>query len=391
MHKLSFTQIFSIVSHGYSPADWPDSLKTFVAKSHSLRLNRTTHTCLHAVDVELLLGMTPKKKTEVQSIAHVIYETAQKLGVQHIIDIGGGQGYLSSVLAYQYNLHVVAVDGCDKQTKGGVLRAERIRKLYKSHGKHINLNLSFVTAIVDTHSIDTLIGEIVAGVAENVGFLVVGIHRVDPGLHTCGDLASTIIRYFKCGKHKSRLVALMNMGCCYNTLTDDIGYPLCEGRPALGKNLKMTACQASGRWSDHATLHSAMERLFFRCMLQGVISKSGLPFPSNGKHVKKVGKLNMVTPVLYCRDSFRRLGLPIDQLIPDESIVAYFEENREVVYKQIVCVWALRTLLSEPVESIILLDRLEYLKEFDTKLVALVDACDSPRNMCLISSRFSVD
>ncbi|KAJ3258707.1 hypothetical protein HK103_003301 [Boothiomyces macroporosus] len=133
-----------IVAKGKVDPSWPDSLKEFIHKATNLGLNRFPSNDLKycQLDKEVEIGMKQKKIAEVKSTAVYIDDICVKNGVTHILDFGAGQGYLSSVLAYQYGYNVIAVDSDILQTSGGEQRAKRILNLYSLHQKQVRGVLS---------------------------------------------------------------------------------------------------------------------------------------------------------------------------------------------------------------------------------------------------------
>lgn len=80
--------------------------------------------------------MSPKKSHEVEVLASVISSLAEDKGVKVVVDVGSGKGYLSSYLALEHRLNVLAVDSSSSNTSGAIERNKKV--VYyrnKSHQK----------------------------------------------------------------------------------------------------------------------------------------------------------------------------------------------------------------------------------------------------------------
>lgn len=52
----------------------------------------------------------PKKRHETVAMAKLCADAAVKSGINCVVDIGGGKGHLSRLLAYGYGLNVICVE-----------------------------------------------------------------------------------------------------------------------------------------------------------------------------------------------------------------------------------------------------------------------------------------
>uniref|UniRef100_A0A3Q4MDT2 Methyltransferase like 25 n=1 Tax=Neolamprologus brichardi TaxID=32507 RepID=A0A3Q4MDT2_NEOBR len=80
--------------------------------------------------------MTSKKSHEVQSMSEVVACLAQHCGVNQVIDVGSGKGYLSSFLSLQYALRVYGIDSSSTNTHGAQERNRKLKKFSKAYQKH---------------------------------------------------------------------------------------------------------------------------------------------------------------------------------------------------------------------------------------------------------------
>ncbi|XP_060886334.1 methyltransferase-like protein 25 isoform X2 [Labrus mixtus] len=80
--------------------------------------------------------MNSKKSHEVQSMSEVVACLAQHCGVQQVIDVGSGKGYLSSFLSLQYGLRVYGIDSSSTNTHGAQERNRKLKKFSRVYQKH---------------------------------------------------------------------------------------------------------------------------------------------------------------------------------------------------------------------------------------------------------------
>lgn len=71
--------------------------------------------------------MSLKKTHEVDVMAQVIARLAKGLGVNWLVDLGSGRGYLTSSLVLQYGRQVVAIDSSSSNTSSALLRNTKLK------------------------------------------------------------------------------------------------------------------------------------------------------------------------------------------------------------------------------------------------------------------------
>uniref|UniRef100_F6QFT3 Methyltransferase like 25 n=1 Tax=Rattus norvegicus TaxID=10116 RepID=F6QFT3_RAT len=248
---------------------------------------------------------------------------------------------------------------CHTEAPG--LRKERGNATSKTRGSSIYSPLtSFITADTQLHDI----------IEDLEDCLMVG-------LHTCGDLAPNTLRIFA---SKAEVKGVCSVGCCYHLLSEEFenqhkgyakenwGFPMChylkEERWCCGRNARMSACLALERVVVGQGLPT--ESLFYRAVLQNIIKDCyGI-----SKCEQYVGKIysKCSSFLEYVRVSLKKLGL-------DES--------------------KLKVVLAPCIETLILLDRLCYLKEQEdiawSALVKLFDPVQSPRCYAVIALKKQCD
>ena len=70
--------------------------------------------------------MTHKKMHEVQAMSETVAALACVTHSSHVVDVGGGKGYLSSFLSLYHNLKVLGVDSSQVNTHGAVKRTKKL-------------------------------------------------------------------------------------------------------------------------------------------------------------------------------------------------------------------------------------------------------------------------
>ncbi|XP_029452957.1 methyltransferase-like protein 25 isoform X7 [Rhinatrema bivittatum] len=216
------------------------------------------------------------------------------------------------------------------------------------------------------------------------------------GLHTCGDLAPTTLRLFAA---KPEIKAMCSVGCCYHLLSEEFestaeesaqeswGFPMCqylrEEAWCCGRNARMSACLALERVAISQGLPT--ESLFYRAVLQVIIQECYGVTKSDG-HVGKIFSKSSCF-LDYVRKSLKKLGLDESKL-PDSCIMDYYEKYR-LRMNELEAFNMLKVVLAPCIETLILLDRLCYLREQDTiawsGVVQLFDPVKSPRCYAIIA------
>ncbi|XP_055214804.1 probable methyltransferase-like protein 25 isoform X3 [Gorilla gorilla gorilla] len=216
------------------------------------------------------------------------------------------------------------------------------------------------------------------------------------GLHTCGDLAPNTLRIFT---SNSEIKGVCSVGCCYHLLSEEFenqhkertqekwGFPMChylkEERWCCGRNARMSACLALERVAAGQGLPT--ESLFYRAVLQDII-KDCYGITKCDRHVGKIySKCSSFLD--YVRRSLKKLGLDESKL-PEKIIMNYYEKYKPRM-NELEAFNMLKVVLAPCIETLILLDRLCYLKEQEdiawSALVKLFDPVKSPRCYAVIA------
>ncbi|XP_070535072.1 probable methyltransferase-like protein 25 isoform X2 [Ptychodera flava] len=222
-----------------------------------------------------------------------------------------------------------------------------------------------VTAFVDTDTELSTLYTVNAGKPSETG------EETEPllltGLHTCGDLAPSILRLFT--KNQSAKV-LCNVGCCYNLLTEEFeddtevsdtefGFPMSDVlrqmKAKIGRGARMLACSSVDRSAAEGRLPS--KSLYYRAVLQVIIEEHYEKLSSDQRVGRMAAKCK--TFLEYVRKALRKLQLD-DTKLSDEDIISY-DEKYSSDRRKLECFVQYRTILAPVIESYLLLDRLCYL------------------------------
>ena len=374
-------------------------LNSYVEKHKQFSLYNFHDTCLslcsfnerlNDLGFEPVAGMSlkkfqnAKKSHEVEIMASVVATLRNVTGASHVVDVGDGKGYLSSMLTLRHDIPVLGVDSSETNTRSAT---DRIRKLSKrwrefSNGDDADASLykqvtQFVTPQID---FDRLIN---GAFSENHDGIVL------VGLHTCGNLSPTSLRIFK---HDGNVTGLCNVSCCYHLLNeryemsnacdDLVGFPMSrhlrERRVELNRNVRMLGVKSLDRILHDKELPN--KYVFYRAVFEVILEMNRV------KNTEHVGKLKKnLSFVEYVRVALQKIGVHI-QMGDDEINGVYdkYVERETEVY----VFYMLRNMLAPLIESVILLDRLLYLLENgyeNSFLVHLFDPVISPRCYGLIS------
>ncbi|NXN94984.1 RRNAD protein, partial [Rhinopomastus cyanomelas] len=366
----------------------------------------------------------PKKQHEIRCLGKLLQQLSQATGCKHVVDVGAGQGHLSRYLAFGLGLSVTAVEGdrrlattaerFDRELlhelgKLGLLGSQETHLCHQTSPPRCRCPLpSPLTPLPPRHVAGRLDpaapwGEFLlppeppeAGPpAPNPlwGSPGGGQQVLVTGLHACGDLSSALLRHFA---HSPTVAAVASVPCCYMKLSTDSqssaclhGYPLSSSVAALpGHELSYRAregaCHALEGYTGRLGAQSGSLRAHcYRAVLESLI-RTRAP----GRRHVRVHTVRKAHTLSFSQ--YARLGLPHAGLDPatipleSEAVGAMLEQQHKVV-----AFFSLTVLLAPLVETLILLDRLLYLREqgFHCALIPLFNPQFSPRNLVLVAAR----
>lgn len=387
----------------------------------------------HSTIPQLNQFMSPKKAHEVEIMSQLISALSRVAGTSHIVDVGSGKGYLTSLLALHHNLKVLGVDSSSVNTHGATKRTQKLQKAWKPalkklekpqtektqirHGKHWKAKMQAESSssqnqeLSETENNDSSDGvfalykQATAYISEETDLAALvdehfGSHDscssiLLTGLHTCGNLAPACLQLFV---KEANVSAVCNVGCCYHLLEEhfsqnpfpkslpsDSEHELYHGFPmsqyllskkfVLGRNARMLSAQSVQRISVKREV--PIEPLFYRSLLQVLLvekCRHSLPDGQVGRLASKCKSFPE-----YVSKALKKLGVTFEVSL--NEIEGLYNSHQS--YKQKLSVFfMLRAVLAPVIETIILLDRLLYLHEqgiADAHLVQLFDPVTSPR------------
>ncbi|XP_050301204.1 probable methyltransferase-like protein 25 [Anthonomus grandis grandis] len=376
-------------------------LHQFISKSRALTLKNTL-LCLSLnefTDKLKLLGsddisnikldifMSSKKSHEVEILSGVAAAIQNVSKTTHLIDIGDGKGYLSSMLALNYKIPILGIDASQVNTDGAVNRANKLSKVWNgvvTNTKSRETSIDLYKQITKYVDLDVNLSQLVSNIflEKPLGPISLGL----VGLHTCGNLAPTCLKLFS---QKSDIKTICNVGCCYHHLTEypknrnsgqdlNIGFPLSQfltnKQCHIGRGARMIAAQSVERILSKKERPS--KTIFYRSLLEVLINQKA----KNCKN-REVGRFRKPCEnfVEYVRKASARINLDLG--MTDEQINAFYIKYQHRM-DEMDLFYLLRALVAPVVETLILLDRLLFLVEqgFEKSFVVyLFDAAISPR------------
>lgn len=221
------------------------------------------------------------------------------------------------------------------------------------------------------------------------------------GLHTCGNLAASCMEIFQ---NNLDIRSICNVGCCYHLLDEQFakndffverhsidqsaavhyGFPLSNYLKqkgfAMGRNARMLAAQSLDRTVRSEELPNVS--LFYRALLETLIIKHDITL----KNCVQVGRMKKVgTFAEYVDKCAQRTNLRMDiNGTANEQLLTEREFDRRLMD----LFYLLRMTFSPVLESVLLLDRVLYLRESgvdDVFLVQLFDPVVSPRCYAVVA------
>jgi hypothetical protein len=410
--------------------EWPSDLVEFIQGCKCLSLpSHPIKTSGSVINRKHKVGMSSKKCLEVSTLASLIAQLAPNEPT--IIDLGSGQGYLSTTLASIIpNSLIVGLEASSLQYQGSLERKVALEQDFvgKLHFYKEMLGTTAIRGAPDGFTTTNLAIEPTGVSLDSILDPLVGDSGdwTLIGLHTCGDLTPNT---FRLALDNPRVKQAILVGCCYNLLsesptpTSKAGFPLyCETRIQLGPVARTVACQAVVRWGDASQVEKCealdpfkaaqigcldatlemFHRHHIRCLLQYVLFADGV-LPREASEGKGVLEYRYKMPKLksraalypfssYVRTCFKRLIESKENLLKktldltDEQLDAMYDEM-EQKRRQTIWQWTLRSLMGRVIESLIVMDRVLFLHsqpQVESVICQTVwDGEVSPRNISI--------
>ncbi|KAH8271527.1 hypothetical protein KR018_004251 [Drosophila ironensis] len=382
----------------------------------------------NAAQLSIREFMSAKKCHEVELTAALVDSLVRSTKPEcFIVDAGDGKGYLSSRLALQYGHRVLGIDANPENTENALSRNRKLQRAWNGLTERAELQSRGITPkrrgkkslSVDspksTPSLENykttarfINNKIKFGDLLVEHFLQTGTPKVClTGLHTCGNLAATCLQVFH---EQPDCHILCNIGCCYHLLRErystqeffgnkalmdmqtDFGFPLSqylqERKVRLGRNARMLAAQSIERTLDAKELPNIS--LYYRSLLEVLVSRHA-PHLKNELQVGKVRKFDGFKDyVKKCAEKLKSHWLAAVEDAELESLQQEYSMDKH--YLDLF--YLVRMSFAPLLESLILLDRLLYLKELGYERSYLIDLFDpsiSPRHFAVVAIKADAD
>ncbi|XP_076802452.1 methyltransferase-like protein 25B isoform X2 [Clavelina lepadiformis] len=401
---------------------WPLSLLAFRKLSHFLSIKRelssgrilnenhrkSEKTKNKLVDYVHWKHMKPKKRHEISSLSEVIAKISSQSKAASIIDVGSGQGHLSRILTLNYKLSVKSIEREERLVKcARKFDDEVLQKIVDFERKEsdswqpqmpTHLQMSLSPDVESETFLEDLRSAAGGNSADNRHFLLTG-------LHACGDLSATMVRLFK---ESSSIKSLISVSCCYMKLTTDcinndacdvtrssqIYYPMSDYVKSLENHelcyeFRKLACHSNEDYLRKVEEDpSSLKGQCYRAMLEVLIRRSHPELIRTG--VKTIKNCHRLSFLEYSKKAFKKLGLSC----PDEATIESNEMTEMLqMWPNVVKLFMISLVLAPVVESIILLDRVLYLKEngYESELLSIFEPLLSPRCFAVVASKNEVE
>ena len=226
----------------------PEDFVNYLKEVNRLALDRKLNISQQfSIPKELFYNCNAKKKHEIENSLQEIHFLIEQLNPTHIIDFGSGLGYLSCVVAALFGIPVIGLELSTTNCTTSINRAKKIGAILKDPQFRENLancfscfNFTIESDITHDNFRENLENIVFANETKlkNCRLLVIG-------LHTCGDLAVSMIRLF-C--EMPEISGLINLGCCYNQISVPVQLEedLLDEKYRFKSNLKKITFPLSG-------------------------------------------------------------------------------------------------------------------------------------------------
>ncbi|OXU19287.1 hypothetical protein TSAR_002749 [Trichomalopsis sarcophagae] len=411
LNKLENNELNSLVVRTEIQSDWPASLIDFVTSCK--KLNKLPGPCKSISPVKLpdafLKKLSIKKQHEIFHLAHLVHKQCSSQNLSCIVDLGSGLGYISQLLNHVYGYQVLGLESNAQNVQTAKIRQNTLFPESLSSVKYVCSNVTRDSA----KSIEVLLQQ-QFGETGNICLI---------GLHACGDLSVYMSQVFQEMK-KAQLLVLIS--CCYHKLTlshthkdcnssEESEYfeyfPLSEtfikainftetdvGKLFRRPFLRLACQETSDRWKT-MSLEAHQEHSFHvlaRAILELYSAENELILK---KLVRKATRKSQCSKFdIYLQDCTQRysyvkqigdqeIGIPWDEKMKS-AIMALWNINAKQ-QKNVELYTALQLILQNAAESLVLYDRLCFLKEhgFKTSMHSTMDRSLSPRCYALVSTK----
>ncbi|XP_076651028.1 putative methyltransferase-like protein 25 [Halictus rubicundus] len=304
--------------------------------------------------------MNVKKSHEVECLGNIVGAAAASTG-SLVIDAGAGKAYLSTFLAENHNVPVLAIDSSQSCCKGATFRQNKLKKRTK-HSQNL------VQYIVNEINENT---NYIKMINEHFHEWKLDKNLVLTGLHACGSLTHSVIKTFLATKD---IHLLCIVPCCYHLTNETLNQ-----RISFSKNARMLAQQSVERSTKTKSVSSS---LFYRAVLQVVLHSMGV----YNARVGRGGPLHDFPS--YALWAFSKIGV-VPEKIPSVETLESVYRLHEHLSKRFYTFQMLRIHTGRVLEAAIMLDRILFLQKSNLcsklAILRLFDPILSPRHYGIVA------
>ncbi|KAK1125634.1 hypothetical protein K0M31_005195 [Melipona bicolor] len=320
-------------------------------------INNQNKCMCESIKVEFI---NAKKLHEVESLGNIIGEIAAKTN-NLVIDAGAGKAYLSTFLAENHKVPVLAIDSSQLCSNGAICRQKKLQK-------KLILSPILVRYVVEEINDRT---DYIKMIKQNFCSWDINKNIILTGLHTCGSLTDSVIRTFLATKD---INILCIVPCCYHLSNETFNKKI-----SFSKNARMLAQQSIERSMKNKFVPSS---LFYRAILQ-------VTFHSLGIYNAKVGRGGPLHDFpSYAEWAFSKIGIDLEKIPSRETLTNTFQLYAHLT-KKFYIFQMLRIHVGLVLEAAIMLDRIIFLQNSNQcskiAILRLFDPMLSPRRYGIIA------
>ena len=366
LSKLSLDEIFLIDSRKDLSPIRGSKFKEIIEKSIALSTIPKKLSCKNLdIPPHSLNRVSQKKRHELKNLIPVIEKVKSTHNIREVIDVGGGVGHLSRILAGYFDLHSTCIDYNKDHLNRGRQNLQKLRAPEQDKINFVHMDIN-KTPINEFNRIQNLFNR--------ESFIV--------GLHSCGPLSVKLIKSII--HHKAR--GLINFGCCY--LKCDPISDINLSKHASEKPLTITSEGLTLATRAHTELSRVDFDNKFRVKHHRYALHLFLYHELGQNKFLSVGDCNLSiyheSFSKYARMKLKQHGFKHD--FSDHYLDNFYKKNETLLKKMFLCN-LVRWVFGRPLELYILLDRVLYLQEhgYQTTINQYFDGKISPRNIGILS------
>ncbi|XP_003705960.1 putative methyltransferase-like protein 25 [Megachile rotundata] len=306
--------------------------------------------------------MNAKKLHEVESLGNIIGIIAASDN-NLVIDAGAGKAYLSTFLAENHKIPVLAIDSSQLCSNGAICKQKQLKKKMTCCENLVQYIVEEINE--DTNYIDMI--------KERFYNWNIDRNLILTGLHTCGSLTHSVIKTFLVTED---IRVLCIVPCCYHLTNETFNKNIC-----FSKNARMLAQQCVERSTKNKSISSS---LFYRAILQVILHSMGI-------YNAKVGRAKSFNDFTsYARWAFSRIGIKREKIPSEEKLISIYQSHMHLM-KKFHIFQMLRIHTGLVIEAAIMLDRMLFLENSKVcsklAILRLFDPLLSPRHYGIIAIR----